>query len=310
VYFAKHESFYIRDGWLYKGLKAVASKPDIFVSADATDRLGLGKNMVRALRYWMQATGLAEERWENRVRTQYLTDLGELILQSDPYFELEGTLWLIQHQLISSESLATAWYWFFNHYVPVQFTREEFIDRLSQWANTQKADSEASIAEGSLRKDFDCLIHTYLAEEDKKKSPEDQIVSPLTSLGLLTDFRERDEDDNKVHRYRLIGGNVTNIPSLIFLHVLLKSQETKRPDANQVGLHQVLREPVNVGRTFNIGMMALEELAARLEDDHPNLKIRLTRTGGLDQITLPTISAREVMEQYYGAQVAAEGMHQ
>lgn len=310
MYFAKHESFYVRDGWLYKGLKAVVAKPDIFVAADATDRLGLGKNMVRALRYWMQATGLAKEDWEHRVRTQHLTEFGELVLRSDPYFELQGTLWLIHYQLISSDSLATTWYWFFNLYAPSQFTRDEFVDRLAQWANTQRSDDEESIAEGSLRKDFDCLTHMYLADaNDKKKSPEDQIVSPLTSLGLLADFRERDEDDNKVHRYRLVTGNVADIPPLVFLYILLRCQHERRPDATQVSMSQALREPANVGRTFNIGMMALEDLATRLEDNYPELKIRLTRTGGLDQITLPEASADDVLGQFYAEQ-AVEGIVQ
>jgi hypothetical protein len=308
MYFAKHESFYIRDGWLYKGLKAVADKPDIFVATDATEHLGVGKNMVRALRYWMQATGLATEGWVNRVRIQHLTELGNMVVQNDPYFELQGTLWLIHHQLISSASLATTWYWFFNHYAPSQFTRDEFLERLNQWANMQKANSDESVAEGSLRKDFDCLIHTYLSDDDdKKKSPEDQIVSPLTSLGMLVDSRDRDEDDNKIHRYRLLPGKVADISPLVLLYVLLHSQRERRFGASQLSMIQALREPANVGRTFNIGMIALEELTTRLEDEYPEWKIRLTRTGGLDQLTLPEISPETVLEYFYQEQAVIEG---
>src|SRR5436190_104551 len=102
--FAKHESFYIREGWLFKGLRAVMGDPAIFVANDASERLGLGKNMVRALRFWMQATGLTKEN--NRTRTQSLTSLGELILRHDQYLELDGTLWLIHHQLTSSQNFA------------------------------------------------------------------------------------------------------------------------------------------------------------------------------------------------------------
>src|ERR1700694_4954634 len=123
--FAKHESFYIREGWLFKGLRAVERDEAIFVAPDASERLGLGKNMVRSLRFWMQATGLSQEKTGNRVRVQELTALGKRILVSDPYLELEGTLWLIHHQLLSSDHLATAWYWFFNHFVPSNFTKQE-----------------------------------------------------------------------------------------------------------------------------------------------------------------------------------------
>jgi hypothetical protein len=307
--FAKHESFYIREGWLFKGLRTVSDDPTIFVANDAAERLGLGKNMVRALRYWMQATGLTEERWSNHIRVQSLTRLGELIWNRDPYLELDGTLWLIHHQLVCSRDFATAWYWFFNHYAPTNFTRHEFIERLSQWVITQNQDEESDIvAEGSLRKDFDCLIHTYVADrDDGAKSPEDQIESPLTALGLLTNYKEFDADNDKVvRRYRFQAGTVNNISPLIFLYILLSRQEAERSEANQVSLSVALREPMNVGRTFNIGMRAFEDLVARLEDMNMDWGIRLVHTGNLDQLTLPDISSHSVLEEFYEQQAAME----
>jgi len=306
--FAKHESFYIREGWLFKGLKAVQEFPSIFVSPDAPERLGVGKNMVRALRFWMQATNLTEEA-SGRVREQHLTSFGKVVFEYDPYLELEGTLWLIHHQLVCSQDLATAWYWFFNHYVPTNFSRQEFIDRLAQWINSQtKAENMEGIAEGSLRKDFDCLMHTYLPETPEQgKSPEDQIESPLTALGIISDFRAIDEDQDKVvRRYRLQSGTSANVPPLIFLYVLLSRQEKERLGASQVSLSVALREPMNVGRTFNIGMRVFEELAAQLEDLDATLRIRLSRTAGLDQITLPERKAAEILEMYYEPEATLE----
>ena len=61
--FRAHDTFFIRKGWLSKGMKYVHNKPDIFVSKDENpmDVLGIGANMVKALRYWLQAVGLTEE---------------------------------------------------------------------------------------------------------------------------------------------------------------------------------------------------------------------------------------------------------
>ena len=53
--FKGHESFAIRRGWLYKGMKHVRERGDIFLAKDAMEELGLGSNMVKSLRYWMQA---------------------------------------------------------------------------------------------------------------------------------------------------------------------------------------------------------------------------------------------------------------
>jgi hypothetical protein len=50
--YARHETFYIRDGWLRKGLKLVEKKGfDFFNSNDAPEELGIGKNMVQSLKF-------------------------------------------------------------------------------------------------------------------------------------------------------------------------------------------------------------------------------------------------------------------
>lgn len=303
--FAKHETFYIRDGWLYKGLKAVSLNETIFLNEDASQQLGLGKNMVRALRFWMQATGLAYEKSSRRGKTQHLTTLGQIILQYDPYQELDGTLWLLHHHLVCSRNHATAWYWFFNHYAPLNFSKQDFVERLSQWVNAQESSKEEITATGSLVKDFDCLIHTYVPNQ-RDRSPEDLMESPLASLGLLTAYAEADEDAKKMKLYRLQSPRASNIPPLVFLYVLLQRQEHERTNARQVPLSSALRDAMNVGRTFNIGIQGVEELIGRLQDDHPELAITLTRTGGLDQIDLPDMRASEVLTAFYERHNVAE----
>jgi hypothetical protein len=172
-----------------------------------------------------------------------------------------------------------------------------------------EATNSEGIAEGSLRKDFDCLLHTYLPERTERgKTPEDQIECPLTSLNILSGFRTLDDDsDRVVNRYRFELGTTRNISPLIFLYVLLKQQEKERIGSRQVGLNLALREPMNVGRTFNIGMRSFEDLATQLENLDPIYRIHLARTAGLDQITLPPeVEAREVIDQYYMRQSALE----
>jgi hypothetical protein len=50
--FARHETFHPRFGWLKKGFDLAKQDPDIFLREDAPVRLGVGKNMVSAIRYW------------------------------------------------------------------------------------------------------------------------------------------------------------------------------------------------------------------------------------------------------------------
>ena len=56
-----HETFPCRYTWLPKAVRGVAKNPHLFADDDrAMVDLGVGKNMVRAIRYWAQATGVVE----------------------------------------------------------------------------------------------------------------------------------------------------------------------------------------------------------------------------------------------------------
>ena len=108
--FRAHDTFYIRKGWLSKGMKCVIANEDVFISKteNPMDVLGLGANMVKALRYWMQVVGLAVEPQKGK-RSQRLTTFGKLVFENDRYIEEVGTLFLLQYKLASNMQDATAW---------------------------------------------------------------------------------------------------------------------------------------------------------------------------------------------------------
>lgn len=92
--FRAHETFFIRKGWLSKGMKCVNARNDVFVAKDENpmDVLGLGSNMVKSLRYWLQAVGLTEEPRSGR-RFQTITPFGQSVFNNDRYIEELGTLY-------------------------------------------------------------------------------------------------------------------------------------------------------------------------------------------------------------------------
>lgn len=126
--FRAHDTFFIRKGWLCKGMERIVEKPDLFIDRDENpmDILGIGANMVKALCYWLQAVGLTSEPAKGR-RIQTLTRLGELIYENDRYIEELGTLYLLQYQLAKQDREAAAWYYFFNKFNMSEFTKEEFV---------------------------------------------------------------------------------------------------------------------------------------------------------------------------------------
>ena len=104
--FRAHDTFFIRKGWLSKGMKCVKAKNDVFVSKEENpmDVLGIGSNMVKALRYWLQTVELTVEPKSGK-RVQSFTELGNSVYTNDRYIEELGTLLLLQYKLATNETV-------------------------------------------------------------------------------------------------------------------------------------------------------------------------------------------------------------
>ena len=151
--FRAHDTFFIRKGWLSKGMEQIVAKPDLFVDKNENpmDILGIGTNMVKALRYWLQVVGLTEEPTNGR-RVQTLTELGQVVYGNDRYIEELGTLYLLQYQLAKRKYDATAWYFFFNEFSMSEFTKEEFVQEIQNYVSMSESDTTVAIR--SLNDDF------------------------------------------------------------------------------------------------------------------------------------------------------------
>lgn len=298
--FGAHQSFHIRDGWLFKGMSAirgdqelgVTPDPTIFTHQDAPQLLGIGRNMVRALRFWMQASGLTQEFTNSTGRREHkFTDFGNLVWRHDAYLEDLGTLWLIHYHLVSHLHLSTTWYWFFNHFGQDKFSQQYFFEQLRHWTITTETERE-TVTVNVLEKEFSTFINTY-RKSNGKQSPENLLICPLTELGLLAD-----EESNM---YRLLPMSSERVHPLIFLYVLLQKSPNKLREETQINLSQILTEPMSVGRVFNLGASGVIELLSRLRNDYSQYGIEFIRTSGLDIIRLPQINTTltNVLSCYY-----------
>ena len=173
--FRAHDTFYIRKGWLSKGMKNIEKKPHVFVDKEENpmDVLGIGANMVKSLRYWLPALGLTEEP-KSGVRKQSFTDFGEIVYEHDKYMEETGTLYLLHYKMATNKDNVTAWYFFFNEFTDREFTKEDFVQKLQSFIKMNEKDYDVALR--SLEEDFACIINTYLpnnktedAEIDKRR---------------------------------------------------------------------------------------------------------------------------------------------
>lgn len=292
IKFRGHETFHIRKGWLYKGLTQVANNPQIF--SDFNDNnpaleFGIGTNMVKSLKYWLQATGLCEKVHEHANKGGFeTTDFGKIILRYDPFFLEDMTWWLIHYKLVTNSAEATAWYWLFNEFSMIEFSREDFLDALSSYAKANSA--KGDIADSSLESDFQCIISTYISRQETKRSfdPEDNIECPLARLKLLevTDFKK------KVYRKRNVRRD--ELDPLILLVAIIDSPLVHD---GEVSISKLLSSPLGAARIFNLDIHTLNDYLDQLR----NLGlIQVKRTAGLNMVNILTKkTTNEIITEYY-----------
>lgn len=184
VSFGRHETFPLRYSWLTKGFQALIDNPKVFESPDATVTLGVGKNMVNAIRYWLQAGQIVTRTPKGLI----LTPVGDAIFNGDhgydPYLEDEATLWLVHWLLATNPSQATAWYWFFNEFHKPEFTGQEASTALLDFA---KQTISAKFSATTVKQDAAVLLRMYVRSKGNTRTPlEEALDSPLALLGLIS----------------------------------------------------------------------------------------------------------------------------
>lgn len=194
----KHGSFYLRSGWGTKIIQAVNADDMIFTPANemqAVDNIGLGRVMIKALRYWADATGLtSEQKVQGGIREEK-TDIYMLIDAKDRYFQKPGSLLLLHRNLARNDENATAWYWAFNEFEKQTFTKEEFVDGLHSYL----AVNGMAIKKAAVDKEFNCFKNTYLGEKkfDIKTVADEDTYPMLAPLHML-----RINDEKKYENFK------------------------------------------------------------------------------------------------------------
>ena len=184
VAFGRHESFPLRFGWITKGLDALTDNAYAFAAEDATVTLGVGKNMVAAMRYWLLATRIAKRTAGSGLAR---SAIGEILFPQseggDRYLEDDGTIWLLHWLLATNPTEATAIYWFYNYFHKPEFASEEVFAGLREFVR-QRIGTKTSAT--TLKRDANLVLRMYAQSGGGTRLlPEDALDSPLAALLLL-----------------------------------------------------------------------------------------------------------------------------
>lgn len=274
-----HETFILREGWLTKGLQAVADDPMVFAENHGADALGVGTNMAKAIRYWMKAAGILPDRTG---KESCLTELGQLLYEYDPYMEDPFSLWLVHLGIAGNETGATSWYLFF-HKMEESFTKEELVEEMTGWLLAYTTEDKLSAR--SVRDDCNALIGMYYAERDRNYDPEDKKISPFAMLGLLQktgDGYQKSQPDRKwLHRD-------------VVLYCMIRMLGA---DWESVSIDDLMTGNCSPGRLLNLSRTTLNAYLDELDNAE---WITVNRTAGLDMVyRARSFTPEELIQEYY-----------
>lgn len=95
--FSGHESFPCKSMWLKKGYDYLVEH-NKFTDPDAVVKLGVGKNMVQSIKFWLRAFDLLKDDEVTEIARYIFNDRDG----KDPYAEDNTTLWILHYLLVVS----------------------------------------------------------------------------------------------------------------------------------------------------------------------------------------------------------------
>ena len=306
--FTGHDTFPLRYGWLFKAINFIESNGMLSVSdADQTStaisQLGVGKNMVGAIKYWAESASLAKTVIQDRVHLQEVQPIGRSLFSKlsgvDPYLEDIGTIWLVHFLLNFDDEQLTAYRYFFNYSNSIYFDKSKFVSDLFEDAVRLTGNDSFKVA--TVKKDVDCFLATYTSKSHssvKKLAAvdEDHFSSPLSELRLINDlgrgFYQCDLDDRP------------SLPLNIFIYSLVEFFKLVNKDSkvNQVSFEDILSRPLSPGKIFKLSEAGLGRLLDEAVSEYGR-HISWVDSLGLKQVTIDDdllVHSVDLLDEYYG----------
>jgi hypothetical protein len=260
--FSGHESFVCRYAWLPKAYSAINADPSVFTDVEgAMVKLGVGKNMVRSIRFWVEVLGVATPLPD---RTLALTPFGTAVFAKDgfdPFLEDVRTLWLLHWNVATRKADPLfAWDLLLYRWPYPELTRSEAL--LSLLFESRRLNMNHS--EVTLAQHLDIFLHTYIPTRSAKSGIEDILDCPLTELELLHTVGEQrlDGSGRREPVYAFRRDTKPEITTAIFEYCLDDYWRKEHPSEATLIYRNVATAERSIGQVFKLPE---EDIRARLD---------------------------------------------
>ena len=246
--FTGHDSFHCRSYWLKKGVDFV--KNDGQFNDYAVTKLGVGRNMVNAVRYWLRCFGLTDEQ-------DILLPIADQIFNNtegyDPYCEDKGTVWLLHYLLVTTRR-ASIYPFVFNIFRKerIEFNKAQLFNSLKEYCRNQ----DFTVHDSSLERDIEVFLHNYYHKPSLKNSIEESMSGILQELNLVEYVGKTGKDEI----FKIVSQERPDLPALIVLFGIVRQLNGNV----SISFQELLNGLDSVGSVFALNanglMLKIEEL--------------------------------------------------
>lgn len=263
--FSGHESFACRYGWLPKFYDLLIRNPQAVRDDEhVMVVMGIGRNMVKSVRFWAQAFGLMQDLPKQPPSP---TAFGRWLLDSahgaDPYLEDVGSLWLLHWRLVSCAQLA-AWEVAFFETPEREVLKRLFVQKVERRAT----ELEKRLSPATLRQHVDIFLGCYSAPlHSTANAIEESLACPLQELGLIRMNPAGDRDE----LIEFVRGPWRHLSTEAFVRVLLDYWSLRAPHDRTATVRALLTDFASPGLVLRLDEAALWRLLCDVEAQYPTL---------------------------------------
>lgn len=282
--FSGHETFHCRNYWLKKGLDHIWSGQQF--NDTGIIGLGVGKNMVASIRFWLRSFGVLDENdVPNKIAEYFFKDKGV-----DPFCEDTGTIWLLHYLLVTNEKSTTA-HFVFNEFRKqrVEFNTEQLVSFLERKCKAENANYHLS----SIKKDITVFFRNY-STPSKSKGLEDDFSGLLYELDLV----QRLDKYDKNQWFKIENKNREELPFEIVLFCILTNEKY----GDSISFNELLNDTNSVGAVFALSSNGLMTKINQMREAYPSA-IVFTDNGGVRVLQFSNkkkLNPWTVLSDYYG----------
>ncbi len=267
--FSGHETFPCRYTWLPKVVRHLGEGGLFQDEDDAMVRLGVGKNMVRAIKFWADAAEILEPS-DSQPGRLGLTPFGRSVFHAgghDEFLEDIRTLWLIHWQFSSNaEEPLFAWHFMLNSWHLSDFTRTEVLEAFQREADRLGR----KLSPVTLETHFTTFLHTYIPTKSRKgEVMEDNLDCPLVELELLRKVGERSSGAagrrESIYAFRM--EDKPEISPELFVYCLHDYWQKHHRSEQTLAFRHVAVAPCSPGQVFKLPEHAIRERLESISAD-------------------------------------------